>query len=640
MGELGSTRNVGICTTVTTAWKGVVASHVQVKPVITKAAMMVTHAIKNDHPKSDSGLPIRLQEADNDNAPTTKAERDIYHVGLEGSILESNLAPSLACQHTSVSSIKATNNLADSVLGPTTQVYSDLIATAITDDAVRSFPLHGVTGTADDPPINMIALTMPTMSNRQFIPQVTPIDMETGDVITNAENECPITILTPKISQERKFAAMRMYHQATCIIFKGDIVACQFNLSDGDIGMQNQRDERSDPNILSLPQIVTDNSLLLRRQQVNSFVNSNSRLSGFVKGNDKGHFSPGTPPIPLLDSNGDIVLPPTTAPNVDPSEYVVREPNEASHLSYYSMIDGSSANFRNNGSGYSVASRKELIRAGRIVTDKVVASPRHVTLTVTKPDRRTVATVTDSSHDVDAGSNNTVSVLIDTVDMDTTACHLVVSLILASVPAHSVADMNDSYKTLCTLAITQQGRRPNHRGNRLDYSFLCWALHLMHSCFTLFVDSHNGGVYPCIQCLCTRQHSTIPPRQHCSFEPTGYRPRKADVDSQQNNNIFLQTSVERTMMRMLYQPIDRGRYLVDEITSIFLSGVQQGLDTGRTCDIIPPLFGAASSLSVTKWQSTQMTMAVFVVCSAALFLGPGTNFWVLTTSGIKMGIHG
>jgi hypothetical protein len=40
----------------------------------------------------------------------------------------------------------------------------------------------------------------------------------------------------PKISQERKFAAMRMYHQATCIIFKGDIVACQFNLSDGEIG--------------------------------------------------------------------------------------------------------------------------------------------------------------------------------------------------------------------------------------------------------------------------------------------------------------------------------------------------------------------------------------------------------------------
>jgi hypothetical protein len=112
------------------------------------------------------------------------------------------------------------------------------------------------------------------------------------------------------------------------------------------------------------------------------------------------------------------------------------------------------------------------------------------------------------------------------------------------------------------------------------------------------------------------------------------------VDSQQNNNIFLQTSVQRTMMRMLYQPIDRGRYLVDEITSIFLSGVQQGLDTGRTCDIIPPLFGAASSLSVTKWQSTQMTVAVFVVCSATLFLGPGTNFWVLTTSGIKTGIHG
>lgn len=27
------------------------------------------------------------------------------------------------------------------------------------------------------------------------------------------------------------------------------------------------------------------------------------------------------------------------------------------------------------------------------------------------------------------------------------------------------------------------------------------------------------------------------------------------------------------MMRMLYQPIDRGRYLVDEITSIILSGV-------------------------------------------------------------------
>jgi hypothetical protein len=62
MGELGSTRNVGICTTVTTAWKGVVASHVQVKPVITKAVMMVTHAIKNDHHKSDSGLPIRSQK--------------------------------------------------------------------------------------------------------------------------------------------------------------------------------------------------------------------------------------------------------------------------------------------------------------------------------------------------------------------------------------------------------------------------------------------------------------------------------------------------------------------------------------------------------------------------------------------------
>ena len=261
MGELGSTRNVGNCTSVTTAWKGVVASHVHVKPVITKAAMMVTHAIENDDHKSDSGLSIRFQDADNDNALTAKTERDTYHVGLEGSILESNLAPSLACQHTPVSSVKA-NNLADSVLGPTMQVYIDLIATAIADHAVRSFPLHGVTGTANDPPINMIALTMPTMSNRKFTPHVISIDMKTGDVITNAENKCPIDIITPKISQERKVTAMTMYHQATCITLKGDIVACQINLSDSDIGMKHQRDEGRDPNMLSLPQIVADNSLL------------------------------------------------------------------------------------------------------------------------------------------------------------------------------------------------------------------------------------------------------------------------------------------------------------------------------------------------------------------------------------------
>lgn len=159
------------------------------------------------------------------------------------------------------------------------------------------------------------------------------------------------------------------------------------------------------------------------------------------------------------------------------------------------MIDGISGI-----TAVTVASRKELIGAGQIVTDKVVVSPTHVTLTVTKPDRSTLMIVTDSSHDVDAGSNNTLSVLIDIVDMDTTASHLFVSLILASVPAHSVADMNGSYKTLCALAITQQGCRPNHCANHLDDSVLCLALHLMHLCFTLFADSHNGGVYPCMRC--------------------------------------------------------------------------------------------------------------------------------------------
>jgi hypothetical protein len=116
-----------------------------------------------------------------------------------------------------------------------------------------------------------------------------------------------------------------------------------------------------------------------------------------------------------------------------------------------------------------------------------------VTLTVTKPDRRTgVATVTDSSHDVDAGSKTTLFLCLST--RSTWTQPPAISLCPSSWQAFppTIADMNDSYKTLCALAITQQGCRPNHRGNRLDYS-LCWALHLVHSCFTLFVDSHNGG---------------------------------------------------------------------------------------------------------------------------------------------------
>jgi hypothetical protein len=46
----------------------------------------------------------------------------------------------------------------------------------------------------------------------------------------------------------------------------------------------------------------------------NDVVNSCCQLSGFAK-DDNGHLSPRTPPLPLMDSNGDILLPKTTDRN-------------------------------------------------------------------------------------------------------------------------------------------------------------------------------------------------------------------------------------------------------------------------------------------------------------------------------------